>query len=168
MPIWLANSDTSFCPHLSSASHCFLSLQIWKEQNDKKFTPPPLKLQSKLVKFYNVLLLYVSNTPLPFLYPRNRAGPIMFYHISTLLHETGTGPTWVPGKTWPWAIFNLLSSSTYPLLQRYNTENSKQSQFQHSCFCERFIYSLIGLPILLLENRWAELGNIVYRSLTDT
>jgi hypothetical protein len=38
-----------------------------------------------------------------------------------------------------------------------------QSQFLHSCFYERFMYMyipLIGLPILLQENRWAERGNI--------
>ncbi len=33
-----------------------------------------------------------------------------------------------------------------------------QSQFLHSCFCERFIF--IGLPILLQENRWTDCGNI--------
>jgi hypothetical protein len=34
-------------------------------------------------------------------------------------------------------------------------------------FCERFKYiPLIGLPILLQENRWANVG--IYRSLTDT
>jgi hypothetical protein len=56
-------------------------------------------------------------------------------------------------------------------LQRQYTENSNiprnetlrpQSQFLHSCFCERFIIyiSTIGLPILLQESRWTNLGNI--------
>jgi hypothetical protein len=36
-----------------------------------------------------------------------------------------------------------------------------QSQFLHSCFCERFTYiPLIGLPILLQENSWAERRNV--------
>ncbi len=37
-----------------------------------------------------------------------------------------------------------------------------QSQFPHSCVCERFIYSIltIGLPILLQENMWTDPGNI--------
>jgi hypothetical protein len=35
------------------------------------------------------------------------------------------------------------------------------SEFLHSCFSERFIYSrAIGLPILLQENRWTDRGNI--------
>ncbi len=65
-------------------------------------------------------------------------------------------------------------------LQRQNTENSKQifpakelqglqSQFLHSCFCERFILYIpvISLPILLQENRCSNVVGI-YRSLTDT
>jgi hypothetical protein len=32
--------------------------------------------------------------------------------------------------------------------------------FSHSCFCERFIYSPIGLLILLYENSWTGPGNI--------
>ncbi len=45
-----------------------------------------------------------------------------------------------------------------------------QSQFLHSCFCERFIYSQErSAYILLQENRWTDRGNIyVHRSLTDT
>jgi hypothetical protein len=36
-----------------------------------------------------------------------------------------------------------------------------QSQFTHSCVCERFIYiPTIGLPILLQENMWTDPGNI--------
>jgi hypothetical protein len=35
-----------------------------------------------------------------------------------------------------------------------------QSQFLHSCFCKGFLYSLIGLPILLKDNRWDGRGNI--------
>jgi len=35
-----------------------------------------------------------------------------------------------------------------------------QSQFLHSCFCVRFIYSRIGLHILLQENRGTDCGNI--------
>jgi hypothetical protein len=38
-----------------------------------------------------------------------------------------------------------------------------QSQFQYLCFCERFIYSTIGLPILMQENRWTDYVNIVHR-----
>ena len=38
-----------------------------------------------------------------------------------------------------------------------------QSQFTHSCVCERFIYSHNRvLPILLQENIWPDLGNTVY------
>ncbi len=47
-----------------------------------------------------------------------------------------------------------------------------QSQFLHSCFCERFIYSSDRSAYSAAqENRWAERGNTVYRiyrSLTDT
>ncbi len=36
-----------------------------------------------------------------------------------------------------------------------------QSQFPHSCVCERFIHILrINLPILLQENMWTDPGNI--------
>jgi hypothetical protein len=44
-----------------------------------------------------------------------------------------------------------------------------QSQFLHSGFNERFIYSipLIGLPSLVKENRWPERGNTVYRLFTE-
>ncbi len=37
----------------------------------------------------------------------------------------------------------------------------KETEWLHSCFCERFMYiPLIGLPILQQENWWAERGNI--------
>ncbi len=38
----------------------------------------------------------------------------------------------------------------------------QQSQFLHSCFCERFILYIrtIGLSILLQANRWTKRGNI--------
>jgi hypothetical protein len=35
-----------------------------------------------------------------------------------------------------------------------------QSQFPHSCVCERFIFPTICLPILLQENMRADPGNI--------
>jgi hypothetical protein len=42
----------------------------------------------------------------------------------------------------------------------------RQSQFPHSCDCERFIYSPIDLPILLQEICGPILRR--YKSLTDT
>jgi hypothetical protein len=64
-------------------------------------------------------------------------------------------------------------------LQRHIAENSKQifPGKQLRCYSPNFYIHvsvgdlyilLIGLPILLLENRWAERGNIKYRSLTNT
>ncbi len=62
---------------------------------------------------------------------------------------------------------------------RHITENSKQifpgkeqrgyspTQFLHSCFCERFIYSSDRSAYSAGRNyRWANVG--IYRSLTDT
>ncbi len=61
--------------------------------------------------------------------------------------------------------------------QRHNTENSKQVfpgkelrgyspySYIHVSVSDLYI-PLIGLPVLLQENRWAERGK--YRSLTDT
>jgi hypothetical protein len=61
---------------------------------------------------------------------------------------------------------------TTTTLQRHNTRKFEaniprkgtarlQSQFLHSCFCVSDLHiPLVGLPILLQENRWAERGNI--------
>jgi hypothetical protein len=59
------------------------------------------------------------------------------------------------------------------LLQRHNTENSKQIFSEkelrglsphfhiHSCVCASDLYiRMIGLPILLQENMWTDPGNI--------
>jgi hypothetical protein len=74
----------------------------------------------------------------------------------------------------------LAPATICPALQRTNTEKLEtniprkgymrpQSQFPHSCVCERFIYlyiPTIDLPILLQEVCGPILG--IYRSLTDT
>jgi hypothetical protein len=50
-------------------------------------------------------------------------------------------------------------------LQRTNTENSKQilelqSQFPHSCVCERFLYTHDRFAYSAAGNMWSHLGNI--------
>ncbi len=71
-----------------------------------------------------------------------------------------------------WAIY-VLSGSVHckdtilKIQNKYSTLLPK-SQFLHSYFCERFIYfPMIGLPIMLQENRWTNRRNILYRSLIE-
>ena len=75
----------------------------------------------------------------------------------------------------PWYVLHLLNFSHISLLvdsytaktqyQKFETSipNKEivlcQSQFPHSCVCQRFIIPTIGLPILLLENKWTDPGN---------
>ncbi len=42
-----------------------------------------------------------------------------------------------------------------------------QSQFPHSCVCERFIYSQDRSTYFLQQNRQIDRGNILYKSLTN-
>jgi hypothetical protein len=55
------------------------------------------------------------------------------------------------------------TDSIYQKFETYIPRNETLFQFLHSCFGERFIYTMIptiGLPLLLQENRWTDCENI--------
>jgi hypothetical protein len=138
----------------------FFPLQIWKEQNDKK-SPPPSNCRVNCLNSTMCCCYMFQILPSPSSIPLNRAGP-MFYLISDL-HETGTGPTWVPGIRHGPGPYStsflpppiLHCKDIIPKIRNKYSQGKEllgySPSFQHSCFCERLIYSLIGLPILLLE-----------------
>ncbi len=78
-------------------------------------------------------------------------------------------------------FFILGFITSYHTLQRHNPENSKQIftvkelyglspnfHIQVSVTMRDLDIPIIGLPILLQENMWTYLGNILYKSLLDT
>ena len=54
------------------------------------------------------------------------------------------------------------------IFQEKECAASVPTQFPHLCVCERFIYSKIGLQILLQENTGCGPILGIYKSLTDT
>jgi hypothetical protein len=74
------------------------------------------------------------------------------------------GDSWSANESGPSLVGSLGSSCPHckDSIPKIRTNiPRKETEWLHSCFCERFMYiPLIGLPILQQENWWAERGNI--------